>query len=154
MTHATILRLTPGGLLTSWRLPACMGASRSCSTLPPTKFTAGWKICRSLRNLPVTRISQYPNGIAESRGLDFHSPYGCSKGTGDQYMHDYARIYDIPTVVFRQSCIYGTRQFGVEDQGWVAWFIIAILLGKTIKIYGDGKTSARFIVRGRSAGCL
>jgi len=85
------------------------------------------------------RISQYPNGIDESRGLDFHSPYGCSKGCGDQYMHDYARIYGIPTVVFRQSCIYGKRQFGVEDQGWVAWFIIAVIMGKPIKIYGDGK---------------
>lgn len=54
-------------------------------------------------------------------------------------MHDYHRIYEIPTVVFRQSCIYGKRQFGVEDQGWLAWFIIAIILGKQIRIYGDGK---------------
>jgi CDP-paratose 2-epimerase len=71
--------------------------------------------------------------------LDFHSPYGCSKGAGDQYVRDYARIYDLPTVVFRQSCIYGPRQFGVEDQGWVAWFIIAAVLGRPITIYGDGK---------------
>jgi CDP-paratose 2-epimerase len=81
----------------------------------------------------------YPKGISESQPLDFHSPYGCSKGCGDQYVRDYHRIYDIPTVVFRQSCIYGTRQFGVEDQGWVAWFVIAALTNRPIKIYGDGK---------------
>ena len=78
-------------------------------------------------------------GIPESRPLDFHSPYGCSKGAGDQYVRDYHRIYDLPTVVLRQSCIYGPRQFGIEDQGWVAWFVIAALLGKPITIYGDGK---------------
>lgn len=78
-------------------------------------------------------------GIDESRPLDFHSPYGCSKGSGDQYVRDYHRIYEIPSVVFRQSCIYGTRQFGVEDQGWVAWFVIAAIQGHPIKIFGDGK---------------
>lgn len=78
-------------------------------------------------------------GISEKVNLDFHSPYGCSKGAADQYVHDYARIYDIPTVVFRQSCIYGPRQFGVEDQGWIAWFIIASTLNKPVSIYGDGK---------------
>ncbi|MCD6288472.1 MAG: GDP-mannose 4,6-dehydratase, partial [Candidatus Hydrogenedentes bacterium] len=71
------------------------------------------------------RYRDYPMGIAETMSLDFHSPYGCSKGTGDQYVRDYARVYGIPSVVFRQSCIYGRRQFGVEDQGWVAWFVIA-----------------------------
>lgn len=81
----------------------------------------------------------YPYGISENYPLDFHSPYGNSKGAGDQYVRDYARIYDLPTVVFRQSCIYGPRQFGVEDQGWVAWFVIAALLGAPITIYGDGK---------------
>jgi len=80
-----------------------------------------------------------PRGIAETRPLDFHSPYGCSKGAADQYVHDYSRIYKIPTVVFRQSCIYGYRQFGIEDQGWVAWFIIAMQKGRPITIYGDGK---------------
>ncbi len=80
----------------------------------------------------------FPNGIPETQPLDFHSPYGCSKGAADQYVHDYGRIYDIPTVVFRQSCIYGQRQFGVEDQGWVAWFSIAALLERPITIYGDG----------------
>ncbi len=80
-----------------------------------------------------------PEGCAESQPLDFHSPYGCSKGTGDQYVRDYARIYGLRTVVFRQSCIYGPRQFGVEDQGWVAWMIIAAITGRQITIYGDGK---------------
>ena len=80
-----------------------------------------------------------PAGIPETQPLDFHSPYGCSKGAGDQYVRDYARIYDLPTVVFRQSCIYGPRQMGVEDQGWVAWFIIAAVQGEPIIIYGDGK---------------
>lgn len=80
-----------------------------------------------------------PGGVSEERTLDFHSPYGCSKGTADQYTIDYSRIYDLGTVTCRQSCIYGTRQFGVEDQGWVAWFTIAAVLGKQITIYGDGK---------------
>jgi len=78
-------------------------------------------------------------GINESYPLDFYSPYGCSKGAADQYVRDYSRIYGLRTVVLRQSCIYGTRQFGIEDQGWVAWFIIASLLGRPITIYGDGK---------------
>lgn len=81
----------------------------------------------------------FPRGISEGHPLDFHSPYGCSKGAGDQYVRDYARIYELRTVVFRQSCIYGPRQFGVEDQGWVAWFLIAAVTGRPITIYGDGK---------------
>lgn len=81
----------------------------------------------------------FPRGISEACPLDFHSPYGCSKGAADQYFRDYSRIYKIPTVVFRQSCIYGYRQFGIEDQGWVAWFIIAVQKGRPITIYGNGK---------------
>ncbi len=80
-----------------------------------------------------------PYGVPESQPLDFHSPYGCSKGTGDQYVRDYHRMYGVPTVVFRQSCIYGPHQFGIEDQGWVAWFVIAAVTGRPITIYGDGK---------------
>ncbi len=80
-----------------------------------------------------------PLGISESHPLDFHSPYGCSKGCGDQYVRDYSRIYGLRTVVFRQSCIYGPRQMGVEDQGWVAWFLIAAVSRQPITIYGDGK---------------
>lgn len=85
------------------------------------------------------RYKDLVNGCPETQPLDFHSPYGCSKGTGDQYVRDYARIYNLPTVVFRQSCIYGPRQFGIEDQGWVAWFIIAAVMGRAMTIYGDGK---------------
>ncbi len=83
--------------------------------------------------------ADYPMGITETYPLDFHSPYGCSKGSGDQYMRDYQRIYGLRTVVFRQSCIYGPRQFGIEDQGWLAWFVIAATQGRNITIYGDGK---------------
>jgi len=85
------------------------------------------------------RYKDLVNGCPETQPLDFHSPYGCSKGTGDQYVRDYSRIYSLRSVVFRQSCIYGPRQFGIEDQGWVAWFIIAAVTGKPITIYGDGK---------------
>ena len=79
------------------------------------------------------------DGVDENRNLDFHSPYGCSKGAADQYCRDYFRIYGLNTIVLRQSCIYGYRQFGIEDQGWVAWFCIASALKKPITIYGDGK---------------
>ena len=78
-------------------------------------------------------------GVGEDRGVDFHSPYGCSKGAADQYVRDYHRIFGLNTVVFRQSCIYGTRQSGVADQGWIAWFIIAAELGLPLTLYGDGK---------------
>jgi CDP-paratose 2-epimerase len=78
-------------------------------------------------------------GCAETQPLDFHSPYGNSKGAGDQYTRDYARIYGLRSVVFRQSCIYGPRQFGIEDQGWLAWMMIAAVTGTQITIYGDGK---------------
>ncbi|GJM41615.1 MAG: CDP-paratose 2-epimerase [Ardenticatenaceae bacterium] len=83
--------------------------------------------------------ANFPNGIPETYPLDFHSPYGCSKGAGDQYMLDYGRIYGLKTMVFRQSCIYGPRQFGIEDQGWVAHFVIATIKNRPITIYGDGK---------------
>ena len=78
-------------------------------------------------------------GIDESRPLDFHTPYGCSKGAADQYVLDYCRSFGIPTVVFRMSCIYGQRQMGTEDQGWVAHFLIRALERKPVTIYGDGK---------------
>jgi CDP-paratose 2-epimerase len=81
----------------------------------------------------------YPEGMDESRPLDFHSPYGCSKGAADQYVRDYARTYGMRSVVFRMSCQYGIRQFGNEDQGWVVHFVIASQFGKDINIYGDGK---------------
>jgi CDP-paratose 2-epimerase len=78
-------------------------------------------------------------GIDESRPLDFHTPYGCSKGAADQYVIDYARSFGVPTAVFRMSCIYGQRQMGTEDQGWVAHFLIRALEDKPITIYGDGR---------------
>lgn len=85
------------------------------------------------------QYKDYPDGIDENFPLDFHSPYGCSKGAADQYVRDYSRIYGLNTVVLRQSCIYGENQFGVEDQGWVAYFTIAAMLGLPITIYGDGR---------------
>lgn len=85
------------------------------------------------------RYDGLPHGCPETRPLDFHSPYGCSKGAADQYVRDYARIYGLRTVVFRQSCIYGYRQFGLEDQGWVAWFTIRAMQGKPVTIFGDGR---------------
>lgn len=85
------------------------------------------------------RFKTLPYGIPEDFPLDFHSPYGCSKGAADQYVRDFSRIYGLRTVVFRQSCIYGPHQFGMEDQGWTAWFTIASVLGIPITIYGNGK---------------
>ncbi len=120
-------------------------AARASRRQPIVLYASTNKVYGGMENLiveeKVTRYAyrDYPEGIPETYPLDFHSPYGCSKGAGDQYVRDYARIYDIPTVVFRQSCIYGPRQFGVEDQGWVAWFIIAAVTGRPITIYGDGK---------------
>jgi CDP-paratose 2-epimerase len=85
------------------------------------------------------RYSDLTHGVPETFPLDFHSPYGCSKGAADQYVRDYSRIYGLRSVVFRQSCIYGTHQYGIEDQGWIAWFAIASALGRPITVFGDGK---------------
>jgi CDP-paratose 2-epimerase len=85
------------------------------------------------------QYTNLPGGVQETTQLDFHSPYGCSKGCADQYIIDYSRIYGLRTVCMRQSCIYGPRQFGVEDQGWVAHFTIKAVQGKPVTIYGDGK---------------
>ncbi len=84
---------------------------------------------------------RYKEGIPEEFSIDHceRSPYGCSKLAADIYMQDYASYYGLKVGVFRMSCIYGTRQFGLEDQGWLAWFSIAALLDKTINFYGDGK---------------
>lgn len=103
------------------------------------KVYGGMEEVRILEGPARYRYADFPQGIPESYPLDFHSPYGCSKGTGDQYTRDYARIYGLRTVTFRQSCIYGPRQFGVEDQGWVAHFVIAAIMGRPISIYGNGK---------------
>src|SRR4051794_39529957 len=112
---------------------------------PGVLYSSTNKVYGNLEHLRVVeRDGRYgyenlPYGVDESEPLDFHSPYGCSKGAGDQYVRDYARIYGMKTVVFRQSCIYGTRQFGIEDQGWVAWFCVAVTLGRPFTIFGDGK---------------
>jgi CDP-paratose 2-epimerase len=78
-------------------------------------------------------------GISEARPLAFHSPYGCSKGAAEQYVLDWAHTYGVPATVFRMSCIYGPRQFGTEDQGWVAHFLVQALQDRTLTLYGDGK---------------
>jgi CDP-paratose 2-epimerase len=79
------------------------------------------------------------SGVDETQPIDFHSPYGCSKGAADLYTLDYARIYGLDATTFRQSCIYGPRQFGAEEQGWLAWFAIAAVTGAEITVFGDGK---------------
>jgi CDP-paratose 2-epimerase len=122
-------------------------ALRSQDSPVPLVFTSTNKVYGALPDVPL-RIhhDRYEpeaaliraQGISESRPLDFHSPYGCSKGTADQYVLDYARTFQMPAVVFRMSCIYGPRQFGTEDQGWVAHFLIRALDGAPITLYGDG----------------
>ncbi|HYW62881.1 MAG TPA: GDP-mannose 4,6-dehydratase, partial [Bradyrhizobium sp.] len=82
--------------------------------------------------------AELATGISENAPLDFYSPYGCSKGTADQYVRDYARVFGLQTVVMRMSCIYGPRQFGTEDQGWIAHFLLSALRGEPLTIYGDG----------------
>jgi CDP-paratose 2-epimerase len=77
--------------------------------------------------------------VNEEQLLDFHSPYGCSKGAADQYVRDHARVYGIPAVVFRMSCIAGPHQFGNEDQGWLAHFLYSMTAGRPITIYGEGR---------------
>ncbi len=93
---------------------------------------------RGRRLVPADDVLR-ERGVNESRPLDFQSPYGCSKGAADQYVLDYARTYGLDTTVFRMSCIYGPRQFGTEDQGWVAHFLSRALQGQPIRLYGDGK---------------
>lgn len=113
----------------------------------PLLFTSTNKVYGNLEKLAVRRsgeryLPQHPgvlaDGIGENWPLDFHSPYGCSKGAADQYVLDYARTFDMPNVVFRMSCIYGIHQCGTEDQGWVAHFLIQSLLGNPLSIFGDG----------------
>jgi CDP-paratose 2-epimerase len=122
-------------------------AIRAQADPPPLVFTSTNKVygaledvglrARNLRYEP-TDPSIRRTGIGESRPLDFHSPYGCSKGTADQYVLDYARSFGVPAIVFRMSCIYGPHQFGTEDQGWVAHFLIRAMEGRPIILYGDG----------------
>ncbi|MEJ7928935.1 NAD-dependent epimerase/dehydratase family protein [Ramlibacter sp. AN1015] len=123
-------------------------AVRAQPSPPPLLFTSTNKVYGGLYDVPLALDGQryLPEdaqwracGVSEARALDFHSPYGCSKGTADQYVIDYARSYGLTTAVFRMSCIYGPRQFGTEDQGWVAHFLLRALRGEAITIYGDGR---------------
>jgi CDP-paratose 2-epimerase len=122
-------------------------ALRTLDNPPPTLFTSTNKVYGDLEDVElVPDGTQYVPadtatrmfGISEARSIDFHSPYGCSKGAADQYVLDYARTFGLPAVVFRMSCIYGPHQFGTEDQGWVAHFVIRALERQRITIYGDG----------------
>jgi CDP-paratose 2-epimerase len=120
-------------------------AIRTSRQRPLVVYASTNKVYGRMENVDVIEekgaytFKNMSEGVSESFPVDFHSPYGCSKGTADQYVRDYYRIYGIPSVVFRQSCVYGYRQFGLEDQGWIAWFMIASQMGRKITIYGDGK---------------
>lgn len=119
-------------------------AARKSGRQPFILFTSTNKVYGNLSGKPLVvtgkRYCAIENkGVNESQPLDLYSPYGCSKGTADQYVHDYSRMFALPTVVFRMSCIAGPRQFGNEDQGWVAHFLYSALEGKRITIYGDGR---------------
>ena len=120
-------------------------AMRQAGMTAPFLYSSTNKVYGEMTDLGVVEkdgrytYQSLPSGVSEERNLDFHSPYGCSKGCADQYVIDYHRIYGLRTIVFRQSCIYGYRQFGAEDQGWIAWFMIASQLDRPITIYGDGK---------------
>jgi len=118
-----------------------------CNGIKPAFiYSSTNKVYGDLSQIPVKEFKtryDFKNkkikGVAENEQLDFYSPYGCSKGAADSYVKDYYRIYGIPAIVFRQSCIYGAFQFGVEDQGWAAWLMAALLFNKKISIYGTGK---------------
>ena len=122
-------------------------AIRARTIPPPLVFTSTNQVYGALDDLAMRRtdLRYVPRdvataaGIGEQRPLDFHSPYGCSKGSADQYVRDYARTFGLPALVFRMSCIYGPHQFGTEDQGWVAHFLIQALEGHPITVYGDGR---------------
>ncbi len=120
-------------------------AARRLNPMPIVLYTSTNKVYGGLEHLRVVeRATRYefedlPFGVSESCPLDFHSPYGCSKGAADQYVHDYHRIYGLPSIIFRMSCIYGPHQFGTEDQGWVAHFALSAVRGERLTIYGDGK---------------
>jgi CDP-paratose 2-epimerase len=120
-------------------------AVRELDDDPVVLYTSTNKVYGALPQLQVLeddlryRYADLPLGVTEQTPLDLYSPYGCSKGAADQYVRDYHRMYGMRTIVFRNSCIYGPRQFGIEDQGWLAWFVIAAVKGSPITIYGNGK---------------
>lgn len=120
-------------------------AARQNHCRPTIVFTSTNKVYGTMEDTKIVpdgdryKYEKKPHGISETHNLDFHSPYGCSKGAADQYVYDYGRIYGLHTIVFRMSCIYGPHQHGNEDQGWIAHFSICALKSSTINIYGDGK---------------
>ncbi|MEK7511136.1 MAG: GDP-mannose 4,6-dehydratase [Patescibacteria group bacterium] len=120
-------------------------AARTAAKQPFVLFTSTNKVYGGMEAVALTESDaryayrDLPDGVSESIALDFHSPYGCSKGAADQYTRDYARIYGIPTAVFRQSCIYGKHQFGIVDQGWLAFLTMQAVFDRPITVYGDGK---------------
>lgn len=119
--------------------------ARLAAHAPIVLYASTNKVYGGMADTPVVeeatrwRYRDLPHGCPETQPLDFHSPYACSKGTGEQYARDYARIFGLRVVVFRQSCIYGPRQFGTGDQGWLSWMMRAALAGRPITVYGDGK---------------
>ncbi len=122
-------------------------SARRRRPMPSLVFTSTNKVYGALNDVQLAKKGQryvpvsqeiHENGIGEDRPLDFHSPYGCSKGAADQYVLDYARSYGLPAVVFRMSCIYGPHQFGNEDQGWVAHFLIRAREASPLTLFGDG----------------
>lgn len=131
--------------INAWGSFNVLEAAREVGDNPVVIYTSTNKVYGGMEDVQVVeRNTRYeyadrPFGIDERQPLDFHSPYGCSKGTADQYVRDYARIYGLPTVVLRMGSIYGPHQFGMEDQAWVAYFVIAAVKGWPITIYGDGK---------------
>ena len=120
-------------------------AARARETPPIVIYASTNKVYGDLEDQRIAEEStrytmpDLPHGIPESAPLGFTSPYACSKGAADQYVLTYAKTYGLPTVVLRQSCIYGPRQMGVEDQGWAAWLVFAGAAGVPATIYGDGK---------------
>ncbi len=123
-------------------------AMRGMSEPPPLVFTSTNKVYGSLEEVALREkdgryepsdVSIRGRGIGEAARLNFYSPYGCSKGAADQYVLDHARMFNLPALVFRMSCIYGPHQFGTEDQGWVAHFLIRAMEEQPIILYGDGR---------------
>ncbi len=126
---------------------ALLEAARAGGRRTPVVFASTNKVYGDLADMAFERrgdryvptdSSLRDHGVGEARPLDFHTPYGCSKGAADQYVLDWARSYDLPTCVMRMSCVYGPRQMGTEDQGWVAHFAIRALERRPISIFGDG----------------
>jgi CDP-paratose 2-epimerase len=122
-------------------------AARAQEERPAVLFTSTNKVYGGMEDVPLRQRGQRyepadetlrARGFGEQRPLDFHSPYGCSKGAADQYVLDYARSYGMRTALFRMSCIYGPHQFGTEDQGWVAHFLIRAIDEQPITLFGDG----------------